>query len=174
MESIYGNLPYIAPEVFVGEEYNKASDIYSVGMLMWEISAGQPPFIDHEYDKELAICIINGMRPKILPETPLEYNKLIEQCWDADPSTRPDINTLYDELKKISKSYYQNVNEEQRNNHYTIDSQLKINNKTSSSFDFFRSSSKLYSFKELPKPRNATKGEITKKKILMIFIFYIN
>ncbi|RGB33873.1 kinase-like domain-containing protein, partial [Rhizophagus diaphanus] len=42
--SIYGNLPYIAPEVITGREYTFASDIYSIGMLMWDISSGQPPF----------------------------------------------------------------------------------------------------------------------------------
>ena len=52
-------------------------------MLVWEISAGQP--LNHGYDNDLVISIINGMRPKILPETPLEYNKLMKQCWDADP-----------------------------------------------------------------------------------------
>ena len=35
---IYGNLPYIAPEVIVGKETTFKSDIYSIGMLMWEIS----------------------------------------------------------------------------------------------------------------------------------------
>src|SRR5687768_13129478 len=42
--SIYGNLPYIAPEVISRKEYTFKSDIYSIGMLMWEISSGQPPF----------------------------------------------------------------------------------------------------------------------------------
>ena len=39
-EKIYGNLPYIAPEVLVEKEYTFKSDIYSIGMLMWEISSG--------------------------------------------------------------------------------------------------------------------------------------
>src|SRR5436305_5549947 len=34
LNSVYGNLPYIAPEVIIGNTY--ASDIYSIGMLMWE------------------------------------------------------------------------------------------------------------------------------------------
>src|SRR5687768_1853143 len=49
-ESIYGNLPYIAPEVIVGREYTFASDIYSIAMLMWEISSGQPPFLNFEHE----------------------------------------------------------------------------------------------------------------------------
>ncbi|CAI2191028.1 1993_t:CDS:2 [Funneliformis geosporum] len=52
LKSVYGNLPYIAPEVIFGQKSTKASDIYSIGMLMWEISSGQPPFayFDHNYD----------------------------------------------------------------------------------------------------------------------------
>ena len=48
--SIYGNIPYVAPEVIAGKEYTKASDIYSVAMLMWEISSGYPPFIGYRHD----------------------------------------------------------------------------------------------------------------------------
>src|SRR6266542_6213989 len=70
--SIYGNLPYIAPEVINGKEYTFESDIYSIAMLMWEISSGQQPFINCEHDCDLAINIINGIRPKILLEIPLE------------------------------------------------------------------------------------------------------
>src|SRR5204862_3136479 len=54
-KSIYGNLPYIAPEVIAGKEYTFAADIYSVAMLMWEISSGHPPFINHEHDYDLAM-----------------------------------------------------------------------------------------------------------------------
>ncbi|CAB5372173.1 unnamed protein product [Rhizophagus irregularis] len=59
-------------------------------MLMWEVSSGQPPFNNYEYDYDLAMNIVNGIRPKIVPGTPLEYKNLIKQCWDADPSKRPD------------------------------------------------------------------------------------
>ena len=66
-KSIYGNLFYIAPEVIVEKEYTFKSDIYSIAMLMWEISSGQPPFsnYDYEHDYYLAMDIVNGMRPKL-------------------------------------------------------------------------------------------------------------
>jgi serine/threonine protein kinase len=60
-ESVYGNLPYIAPEVIAGKEYTFASDIYSFGMLMWEISSGRPPFSNYKHDYDLAMNIINGL-----------------------------------------------------------------------------------------------------------------
>ncbi|CAI2190484.1 4350_t:CDS:2, partial [Funneliformis geosporum] len=75
--SIYGNLPYIAPEVINGKGYTFASDIYSIGMLMWEISSGQPPFAYFDHDYDLAINIIKGMRPQIIQGTPTEYKNLM-------------------------------------------------------------------------------------------------
>ncbi|RIA91069.1 kinase-like domain-containing protein, partial [Glomus cerebriforme] len=99
LKSIYGNLPYIAPEVIVGKEYTFESDIYSVGILMWEISSGQTPFSNCEHNYDLAMKIVDGMRPKIVSEIPSEYKKLMEQCWDADPLKRPYIDALYDEIK---------------------------------------------------------------------------
>src|SRR4051812_14728855 len=111
---IYGNLPYIAPEVIAGKETTFASDIYSIGILMWEISSGQPPFSNYEYDYYLATNIIKGMRPKIVSGTPLEYKNFMKQCWDADPSKRPDIYTLEDEIYKIHQ-YYQNMSNETYN-----------------------------------------------------------
>src|SRR5687767_4348471 len=107
-ESIYGNLPYIAPEVIAGKEYTFKSDIYSVRMLMWEISTGQLPFINYEHDYEFAMSIINGIRPKIVSETPLEYEILMKQCWDADPLKRPDAITLWRKIKDMNTLCNQN------------------------------------------------------------------
>ncbi|POG74080.1 kinase-like domain-containing protein [Rhizophagus irregularis DAOM 181602=DAOM 197198] len=110
-KSIYGNLPYIAPEVIVGREYTFASDIYSIAILMWEISSGQPPFINYEHENDIVMNIINGIRPKIVPGTPLEYKNLMVQCWDADPLKRPDVNVLNKKMQKINL-YYQNMPDE--------------------------------------------------------------
>ncbi|EXX78073.1 Cdc15p [Rhizophagus irregularis DAOM 197198w] len=103
--SIYGNLPYIAPEVIGGKQTTKASDIYSVAMLMWEILSGRPPFVEREHNYYLAKDIINGIRPKIVPGTPLEYEDLMKQCWDANPSKRPVKYVLWDKIYKINASY---------------------------------------------------------------------
>jgi len=102
-KNIYGNLPYIAPEVINGKEQTFKSDIYSIAMLMWEISSVQPPFINYEYDYDLAINIIDGIRPKIVSGTPLEYKNLMKQCWDADPSKRPDIIILRKKTRELNQ-----------------------------------------------------------------------
>ena len=153
LKSIYGNLPYIAPEVIAGKETTFKSDIYSIAMLMWEISSGQPPFIDYEDDYDLAINIIDGIRPKIVSGTPLEYKNLMKQCWDADPLKRPDAETLSDEIDKLNLYYQSKSSEstqsEENNNNYSLE------NDTSSSKLI---TSKVYQFENLPEPRNATEG----------------
>jgi serine/threonine protein kinase len=164
--SIYGNLPYIAPEVIAGKGYTKASDIYGIAMLMCEISSGQPPFANFEYsDYDLAMNIINGMRPKILPGIPLEYKELMEQCWDADPLKRPDIYTVFNKVDKMLISYYQNENGEQQTNNITINLKLNSNFNTNSNSinSLVRRFSKIHIFEGLPdEPRNATEGMILK------------
>ena len=163
--SIYGNLPYIAPEVIAGKETTFASDIYSIGMLMWEISSEQSPFINYEHDYDLAMKIINGMRPKIVPGIPSEYKELMEQCWDADPTKRPDIMTLkskFAEMRKLSyQSEEQQINNDTNINNSLFDASSNISSSSSINSFFDSSSSRIYNFKNLRNllPRNATKGK---------------
>jgi serine/threonine protein kinase len=155
LKSIYGNLPYIAPEVIAGKETTFKSDIYSIAMLMWEISSGQPPFINYEHNYDLAMNIINGIRPKIVSGTPLEYKNLMKQCWDADPLKRPDIETLWDKIHKLNL-YYQNnpdelLSQPDENNNLEMNN---LENYTSSRL----LTSKVHQFEDFPEPRNATEG----------------
>ncbi|PKY29077.1 kinase-like protein [Rhizophagus irregularis] len=159
-ESIYGNLPYIAPEVISGKKTTVESDIYSIGMLMWEISSGQSPFSYYENDYKLALNIINGMRPKVISGTPLKYENLMKQCWDADPLKRPDIDTLEDEIYVLLQ-YYQNISNEilQQETNNNLEKNKLINNSMSKHISSKLFTSKIHQFKNLPEPRNATEEE---------------
>jgi serine/threonine protein kinase len=168
-KSIYGNLPYIAPEVINGKGYTFKSDIYSIAMLMWEISSEQPPFINHEHDYNLAMNIINGIRPKIVLGTPIEYKNLMKQCWDADPSKRLDISTLWNNLQRMNL-YYQYMDNffqsEIYGNLESDETSSLINSTNSRLF-----TSNIHQFKNLPEPRNATEGIVF--NIYILFFLYI-
>ncbi|PKC15828.1 kinase-like protein, partial [Rhizophagus irregularis] len=84
-----GNLPYIAPEVLRLDRFTPKADIYSLGMLMYEILTGFPPFHDRVHDCHLAIDIVSGIRPTIPPDLPDTLKYLMEQCWDNNPEARP-------------------------------------------------------------------------------------
>ncbi|RGB24793.1 kinase-like domain-containing protein [Rhizophagus diaphanus] len=148
LNSIYGNLSYMAPEVIYKSEYSYKSDIYSVAILLWEVLSEQPPFLNHNNDQDLALNIVNGTRPKILPGTPEIFKKLMEECWDANPEKRPDIQTLWNKIEDINKSIHEN-------NDYWKDVNIDINPNIT---ELTYSNSKVYTFKDLPKPKNATKG----------------
>ena len=69
---IYGVIPYIAPEILKGSKFSKESDIYSMGMIMWELTTGCKPFANIEHDTDLIYRIIDGKRPEITNDT-LDY-----------------------------------------------------------------------------------------------------
>ena len=62
---IYGIIPYVAPEIFQGQKYTKASDIYSFGMIMWELMTGRRPFWDQIHDTALIIDIFVLQLPQM-------------------------------------------------------------------------------------------------------------
>ena len=50
--TIFGVLPYIAPEVIIGGEYTKAADVYSFAFVAYELITGIPPYHDVSHDKD--------------------------------------------------------------------------------------------------------------------------
>src|SRR6185369_5446559 len=116
---IYGIVPYIAPEVFQGRKNTKESDVYSVGMLMWEIFVGHPPFDDRAHDADLIFQICKGLRPPILPNMPDDCAQMMQKCWDADPSKRPNIGEIWDFAKDKLKEIHKNGDLEEKEKNAT-------------------------------------------------------
>ncbi|RHZ74817.1 hypothetical protein Glove_219g162 [Diversispora epigaea] len=108
----YGILPYIAPEVLHKYQYTQASDIYSVGIIMWIISTGKIPFAIRAYDSELAVDIFNGLRPKINRDTPQCYIELMEKCWHKDPTKHPSTKMIFDTSERWIEELMFNDNTE--------------------------------------------------------------
>src|SRR5436305_13751119 len=97
-DKICGVLPYIVPEVLIGEPYTLSSDIYSFGVVMAELSSGKPPFYKRKHDATLALEICNGLRPEFGKVTPEIYKKLAHRCMNANPNQRPAVDELYKTL----------------------------------------------------------------------------
>ena len=80
-----GIIPYTDPKRFKNSDgtmqsyiLNEKSDVYSVGVLLWEISSGYPPFYKNgePYDVGLALEIVQGTRETTVPDTPKDYADL--------------------------------------------------------------------------------------------------
>lgn len=75
--------PYIDPIWFNNSNnlmqpysLSEKSDVYSIGVLLWEISSGQLPFKGESYDASLVMRISKGYREKIISDTPIDYSNL--------------------------------------------------------------------------------------------------
>ena len=106
----YGIIPYMAPEIFHGYNNTAASDIYSFGMIMWELMTGRRPFWDQNHDTELIIEICDGLRPPIVTNAPEGYIELMKECWHSDPNKRPTGNVIYEKVEKIRINELNNDN----------------------------------------------------------------
>ncbi|RIA92696.1 hypothetical protein C1645_804473 [Glomus cerebriforme] len=80
---------------------NKKSDVYSIGILLWEISSGRPPFCNEPHDAGLTLEILQGLRETPIPNTAEDYVKIYTDCWNSEPDDRPTINQVVDELKVV-------------------------------------------------------------------------
>ena len=108
----YGTIPYMAPEIFQGQKYTKASDVYSFGMIMWEFMTGTRPFWDRIHDAELIIEIYDGLRPPIVTNAPEGYIDLMKECWHSDPNKRPTAVEIFEKIDEMRwKERWSNTDE---------------------------------------------------------------
>ncbi|GET50560.1 kinase-like domain-containing protein [Rhizophagus irregularis DAOM 181602=DAOM 197198] len=111
--NMFGLIPYIDPKRLKDQQnykLNKKSDVYSVGVLMWQISSGYQPYRNDSYDVSLAISIINGRREEIIDGTPAEYSELYKECWKDKPRERPNMQDIVSTLKALISSEKNSMN----------------------------------------------------------------
>ncbi|CAB5352822.1 unnamed protein product [Rhizophagus irregularis] len=125
---LFGVIPYVDPKRLMDQKYklNELSDVYSVGVLLWEISSGKQPFCSEgeAYDIGLAFEISQGSREEPIPDTPEAYVTLYTECWDKEPIFRPTMNEVVDQLGAIMYSIseineYNTVSGRQKNDSIT-------------------------------------------------------
>ncbi|GBC04738.1 hypothetical protein RclHR1_05830016 [Rhizophagus clarus] len=165
--NVYGVLPYIAPEILRGQNYTKSADIYSFGIIMYEVISGLPPYSDVSHDDNLAIKICKGLRPRFKIKVPQLIVRLIKRCLDANQLNRPKAEELKEILsqwfRESSNKFFnctiiQNQIKEAENINYnlsasnTFSTNLGILYETHSEAIY---TSRLFNFNNLPEPKNS-------------------
>ena len=104
-----GTPQWMAPEMFVAQNYNAKVDIYSLGIVLWEIGTGQRPFANISPWLVPSIVLERKERPVFTPSSveqlPEAYIRLTEACWSHDPMDRPSAAEAYKLLEVMKLSY---------------------------------------------------------------------
>ncbi|XP_060645304.1 putative mitogen-activated protein kinase kinase kinase 7-like [Drosophila nasuta] len=102
---LVGTISYMAPEVCISKgKYTEKCDIFSFGIILWEVMSRKKPFYELNDINIFAIQqkVVNGARPNINDAIfcdKLDYiGPIIENCWDNVPENRPLIKELCDLL----------------------------------------------------------------------------
>jgi serine/threonine protein kinase/tetratricopeptide (TPR) repeat protein len=85
--AVVGTLPYIAPEILRGGEAGPRSDIWSLGVTLYEMSAGSRPFRG-QTGFELTSAILREPLPPLPPQVPSGIRAVIERCLEKEPGHR--------------------------------------------------------------------------------------
>lgn len=99
-----GTCTWMAPEVFVGSKYDEKVDVYSYGMILFEIICREVPF-GAEETQDVGKLTIQGGRPDLeaVPQDcPETLRDLMIFCWAHDPKKRPSFEMILPMLAEVA------------------------------------------------------------------------
>ena len=97
---VRGTCRWMAPEVIKEQKRSIKSDIYSFGIVVWEVFTTAIPFEEMKGDFQVMNSVCNGKRPTIPEDCPQQLKELIEVCWQDDYHSRPDMAVICEMLKQ--------------------------------------------------------------------------
>ena len=107
-----GSVPWMAVELMSESSdglsaYDQKVDVFSYGVVLWELVSHQQPWISHTNAKAIVNAVRRGERLPILPEhralMPERYFRLMKACWDESPSKRPDFKSILNQLIEMNE-----------------------------------------------------------------------
>ncbi len=106
-QSVVGTINYMSPEQAQGYEVTKATDIWSLGVILYELLSGRRPF-DAHYEQAIIYQIVSESPPSLLdisPGIPPQLAQIVENCLNKDSEKRPASAT---DLKMLLKAIHHN------------------------------------------------------------------
>ncbi|XP_010914324.1 serine/threonine-protein kinase CTR1 isoform X2 [Elaeis guineensis] len=103
-KSVAGTPEWMAPEFLRGEPSNEKSDVYSYGVIIWELLTMQQPWSGLSPAQVVGAVAFQNRRLTIPQNVCPLLAALVESCWADDPRQRPSFSSIVATLKKLLKS----------------------------------------------------------------------
>ena len=105
MKTMVGTPEYVAPEVVTpkGKGYSAKADIYSFGIVMWEVWSGQQPYSDLQMIEIIFGVTNDHLRPPINVIDEPALSSLIQRCWAHEPEIRPSFDEILAVLRDLDE-----------------------------------------------------------------------
>lgn len=101
MTGYTGSLRYMAPEVVLRKPYSEKADVYSYGIMLWQMARDRIPFKGFSKEEFIKQVVHQHERPKLDKSWPMGFTNLLKACWDYDPKRRPSFEAIIFELNKL-------------------------------------------------------------------------
>eukprot|EP01133_Synstelium_polycarpum_P010264 gene10264-11971_t len=95
-----GTVAWTAPEILRHESYNHKADVYSYGIVIWELLTGQEPYEGIPPMNAGILVASKELRPELPENCDPNWKKLVVWCWAEDPNKRPSFIEVTDYLTK--------------------------------------------------------------------------
>mmetsp|Transcript_33003 Transcript_33003/g.82965 ORF Transcript_33003/g.82965 Transcript_33003/m.82965 type:complete len:2143 (+) Transcript_33003:102-6530(+) len=105
------NPVWLAPEIMEGLEYTDKADVYSFGVILYEMVSRRQFFQDINFMATLENTVIQGGRPEIPAATPPPIHELIVASWQGSPEDRPPFASVISSLSRIFKQMHPDLHD---------------------------------------------------------------
>ncbi|XP_063162824.1 mitogen-activated protein kinase kinase kinase 21 isoform X2 [Candoia aspera] len=99
--STAGTYAWMAPEVIKSSMFSKGSDLWSYGVLLWELLTGEVPYRGIDGLAVAYGVAVNKLTLPIPSTCPEPFAKLMKECWAQDPHIRPSFTMILEQLTAI-------------------------------------------------------------------------
>lgn len=106
-----GSAAWMAPEVFEGHSYTEKCDVFSWGIILWEILSRRKPFDDIGGNACRILWAVHvGQRPPLLENCPEPIENLMVSCWNKVPEFRPSMDEIVEIMTQLLKFFTGHTN----------------------------------------------------------------
>lgn len=159
-----GSLRYMAPEVALRKPYTEKVDVYSFGVMVWQMAKDRVPFKGMNKTEFHDKIVMKNERPKIDKSWPKGFSNLLTACWNPNPSLRPSFHQIIRELNALSDAA-NNIRASSNSNAGTLSPAKSLSSSNTLPINEHKILSATSSFFSLMPPIFSTNSQATQNKV---------